>query len=276
MITIFTPPGIGDVYWLLQKILPNTTEGLHIRNPPGKSPIHTRSSFLYNLPGVEKVTADGIPYSELVIRAKQYEMFESEMYLEANTWLEAGNRLDEYLPNFPIQWRLDWKISDGQRQHVQRLLDYDKKNIVVYTSGANNNNSTSTGSAWQAKDWNRLLQNLPIREDVNLIWIGAGYDKDILPMLNFNFNHVLIDENAGLIIELLRNCDGFVSYQSGLSCISVSESIPTFMLYFRKIDKLRFSICPPASIDNRVLYNAPFFDEVQTADLDNWLEEIAQ
>lgn len=103
--------------------------------------------------------------------------------------------------------------------------------------------------------------------DVNLIWIGASYDTDLLKDFRGSFHHVLIDEPADVVVMLLRMCDGFISYQCGLSVISVIEKVPTFMLYFRKIDKLRFGFNPPDGI-----YEAPFFD--YRPDFTGWVKDL--
>ena len=61
MINLYTPSGIGDIYWLLMKIIPNTTEGLHIHVPPGLTDVDKRAHFLKSVQGVEKISMDGMP-----------------------------------------------------------------------------------------------------------------------------------------------------------------------------------------------------------------------
>jgi hypothetical protein len=83
---------------------------------------------------------------------------------------------------------------------------------------------------------------------------------------------VWVDKPADAIIHLLRNCDKFLSYQSGLSCISVAEGISTYMLYFEKLKQLRFTFCPNKSVSNPNIYTADFFNTVKDLDILKWLK----
>lgn len=271
MIQVFSPSGIGDAYWLLMKVLPNTNKRIHLRVPPGNSEVYKRSSFLCSIDRVEKVTADGLPYTALIHKAKEfsYKKIEKVMYLEANTWLESGKHIEDYMPGFINSYRLNWLITKDEYQKAISFFSPSKKNIVIYTSSLQNNRKVKN---WNSDFWKVLISRL--YKSVNLIWIGAEYDSDILEQFKgFNLNTV-INESPGVILSLLRNCTGFISYQSGLSCISVAESIPTFMLYFRHIEKLSYSICPKTSLNNSVLYYRAFFDSVYTTQIESWINSL--
>jgi len=261
MIDLYTPSGIGDIYWVLQKLARTASaqgEKFRIHTPPGSDIKMARGKFLEYIDCVESVTPDGIPYPELIKKAAQfnYKSLEPVMYCEANTWLEDGKRIEQYLPAFPTEFVLNWQVSHESLRKAKKHLLPDKKNIVVYTSGIANNDSNSTGK-WTHKEWFARIADLKQQEDVNLIWIGASYDTDLLQPIKKHFDSIFIDESADVVVMLLRQCDGFISYQSGLSVISVIENIPTFMLYFKKIDKLRHAFNPPS-----VNYSAPFFDDL--------------
>lgn len=262
-IDLYTPSGIGDIYWVLMKLARKANEvgaKFRIHTPPGHDIKMQRGKFLEYIDCVESVAPDGMHYPDLIRKAKQighYTELQPVMYCECNTWLEEGNRIEHYLNAFETEFVLNWQISPEALRRAKSFLRADKKNIVVYTSSVGNNNSSSTGN-WRASDWTPRLKELSQMPDVNLIWVGASYDEDMLRQQidqSFLCRHYLIDEPADVIVQLLRLCDGFISYQSGLSVISVIEKVPTFMLYFRKIDKLRYGFNPPGGN-----YEAPFFD----------------
>jgi hypothetical protein len=274
-IDLYTPSGIGDIYWVLMKLARKANEvgaKFRIHTPPGADIKMARGKFLEFIDCVESVTPDGIPYPALIKKAREigfYTELQPVMYCECNTWLEEGNRIEHYLPAFETEFVLNWQVDHDSLRKAKRYLRADKKNVVIYTSSIANNESTSTGS-WKASDWSSRISELAKMPDVNLIWIGASYDEDMLKQwmdIRFAASHVLIDEPADVIVMLLRMCDGFISYQSGLSVISVIESVPTFMLYFRKIDKLRFAFNPPGGN-----YDAPFFDH--RPDFSGWVQEL--
>lgn len=273
MIDLYTAPGIGDIYWILCKLSRHLSgEKIRIHVPAGDGPKFIRSKFLEFLPFVDSCIADGPQYRDIVKSSKQYDRIESSMTIEVNTWLEEGNRLEDFMPDFEMEYALPWRISEGHKWRAQSYLHSIKKNVVIYTSGIGNNDNPSTGE-WDHKRWAPILWELASRDDVNLIWIGADYDADILDYLKMGDNMIsVINEPSPVIIHLLRCCDKFISYQSGLSCISVMESIPTYMMYFKKIDALRYTFCPDSSLSNRHIYAADFFDDVSIKSVVDWVD----
>lgn len=268
-IDLYTPSGIGDIYWILQKLARTANaQGakFRIHTPPGAGDKFARGKFLEFIDCVESVTPDGIDYKALIPKAKHYSSLESEMLCECNTWLEKGNRLEHYMPDFPTEFVLNWQIGDESKREAQTHIKADKKNIVIYTSGRANNDSASTGK-WTSKDWAPRIKALRADKSLNLIWIGANYDTDLLGEFKECFDSVLIDKPADVVLSLLRLCDGFISYQSGLSCISVVEEIPTMMLYFKKIEALTRTFNPPGGT-----YSPVFFDDMP--DFVEWVKSL--
>ena len=262
-IDLYAPSGIGDVYWLLMKLGDAATaekKKIKIHVPGGDGPKFSRSKFLEFLPFVHSVTADGPQYNDLVKRAKQYERLESVMYCEANTWLESGRHIRDYMPAFPTRFKFEW--PPGGVPDMPRGI----KTIVVYASGKANNDSKSTGR-WMSADWVTLVRKLQGLDGVRLVWIGASYDIDLLPLLKIPDAYV--DAPAPFVLDLLRKADGFISFQSGLSCISVAEGLPTCMLYFRKIEKLVPGIAPGGGE-----YAPFFFDDMPFNAVTQWVKEL--
>jgi len=277
MIKIYTPSGIGDVYWLLMK-LAQTGEKIDIHVPAGNTDTARRSNFLENLDIVNSVNYDSIQFAQLKIKsANMYSSYgklnklPAKMFLECNTWLENGQRIENYLPKLETTYKLNWKINDSDIEEAEKYLKKGKKNVIIYTSSIKNNDGVVTGT-WTAQRWKILIDDIQKNDDINLIWIGARYDADILNLLNID--NILIDSAPGVIIHLLRNCSGFISYQSGLSVISVAEGIPTAMLYFRKIEKMLFTFCPKTSIADRNIYLPLFFDNSPEGELKKWIEKL--
>lgn len=270
MIELYTPSGIGDIYWILQKLARTANaqgEKFRIHTPPGNGAKFERGKFLEFIDCVESVDTAGIPYPKLIEKAQHYDKLEPVMYCEANTWLESGCRLEHYMPAFPTEFVLNWEISLDAIRTASKYMDFSKKNILVYTSGKANNESASTGP-WKPADWVERIKEIR-GPGVNLVWVGAHYDTDILAAYNMPplFDKIMTDEPADVVISALRMCDGFISYQSGLSCISVVESIPTLMLYFRKIEALTRTFHP-----NTGNYLPVFFDEAPR--FKDWVEAL--
>lgn len=260
-IVVYAPPGIGDAYWLLQKL-----QGYDVELRVTESH-HLRAHFLEHIRGVT-VTPAKFTYCRLkkLAATRQRDKVSAVMYWEANQHLEGGSRIEDYKAFLPTKFKLDWVIDKESEAKALKLLKPKVKNILVYASSLNLNTSKGigTGENWGPECWFKILDHLyKTIPDVNVIVLGAGYDNDMALKIEEGFPVTrVIDEPAPVVMTLLRNCDGFISYQSGLSVISVSEGIPTYMIYFDWLTKIQNSFCPKSSINNPKIYKHIHFSEL--------------
>lgn len=278
MLHLFTSPGLGDILWILNKVYDNTDKDIHIHSFSR----HVYSAHLLeNLPKVKKVTQwSGIKaYKEFMKKCQEeYPKYNQlsdlnnidKMYLEMNTHVDNGNRIETFLPNLKTTFELPYQ--DNQLERVKSLYK-DKEYILIYTSALKNNrlDRHHTGS-WNFRNWISIIKSL--RSKYKVVWIGSSFDQDAL---NEVINHTGIDyhlnEPLEFLIPLFRNCKAFLGYQSGLNCITIQEQVPTYMLYFNKLTKLPNAICHPNFINNPKYYYE-YFDNYNVEKLHRWIEEL--
>ena len=285
---VYTPSGVGDTLWVLQKLFPSTTRNFDLytwsrnnKSSPfllGLDRINSVNEFMEPFKGYTryKIKAQE-SYNEYCSKNASYFDEVDEVYLEANTFLENGNRLETFLPILPTQYKLPWKINDEDKKLVD---DYtiDQNVIVLYTSSIQNNKlSKKEMGEWNFQNWIELTKTLfKTYPGIRIAWIGSKHDECALKEFEKEFKGELItyhlDKPATYILPLFRQCKCFISYQSGMSCISMSEDVPTYMMYFNHLDKLPWSICPPSSINNKSIYNPEFFGKSTISDVVNWVE----
>jgi hypothetical protein len=279
-ITLYTNPGIGDAYWALMKVLPY--EDVHLKvvkaNP-------FRSHFLNYLDGVLSVEEFDMNFPTFCKKAAPfYDGYAAtgiapEMYLDLNTPLETGKRIEQYLPNLQTAFRLGWKLTRQGYKKASQFLEPGKKNILLYTSSLKNNARTGC-QGWTYAGWEKVIRN--IYENIshaNVIWLGANYDATILDSLkHFDKMKIAMAEDADTVLQLILNCSCFVSYQSGLSVLSTVNSVPTYMMYFSRLGNLKNSWCPPHSVGNPNLYKPVFFSDVHNnyTDVTNWVSTVTK
>jgi len=263
-VIVYTPPGIGDAYWILMKLLPMAKGPIDIRSSIAEN---DRAHFLNYVKGVKQVKPSNVSFLKLTKMAKRivYPEHKKLMYMEANSHLERGKRIEEYYPHFGTQFKLDWEIGPDA---ITKALSYltGKTNIIVYTSSYKYNTKLREnycGKFWEPSNWSKIISHLyETIPGVNVIWLGAEYDKGMLASLPKDIK-VVVNEPADVVIELLRRCTGFIGYQSGLSIISMMENIPTYMVYFDYLTNLPYTFCPQTHLKNKKLYKPVFFNELQ-------------
>jgi len=262
-VAVYTNPGIGDAYWALMKILPHEEVDLKVV----KCAIY-RSHFLGQLKGVRSVEEFDMSPKAFTLHAASlygsYSGLAPSMYMDMNTYLETGARIENYMPNAfkTTTFNLEWELTKEGGDKAKSFIVPGMKNVIIYTSSARNNTGGSA-APWTPRRWHDVIADLYRKVPyLNLVWIGAYYDTDILPQLDFPQMKVMIAESPEVVIQLLSGADCFITYQSGLSILAVCNSIPTYMLYFNKLDKLRWSWCPPEAVSNRNLYAADLFGDI--------------
>lgn len=254
--TIFTCPGIGDTIWLFQKLI-NQPEKFHWRIGNG-SPQRGHQifellpslveSFEY-IPqlGYKKVKRNGF-------RGK-WAAVPYQFYLEANGHLEAGLRIENFLPDLPTKFILPYNTSLQDSVRAFTLINplTENKYIGIYTSAYSN---ARHWGGWQAEQWLELIRL--IREhDQGYIFviIGASYDvgipEEIMARLNPGDYINTVGEPLSVVVEILKRLDCFIGFPSGLSIINETVGArQTIMFYPNHLAKLINSWPDPERIEN--------------------------
>src|ERR1044072_3525536 len=127
--TIKVCAGIGDSIWILQKLI-NSKEQFHFQIPDG-SP--QRGKPLYDLLPQIAISSEYVPglnYSKLNrdnIQNKKrrwVDVSEKIFALTANSHVEAGMRIEQFLPDLPTSYRLNYMTTAQDAAVADKLL-YD-------------------------------------------------------------------------------------------------------------------------------------------------------
>lgn len=226
-----------------------------------------RCHFLSHIKGVGSVEQESHSFSRLKKLARMhypYTQISPEMYIEVNTWLERGERIEDFMPWLPTTFEMPWVIDGRHKDMAWDLLKDGHNNIVIHTSSLKYNTKKSMIGNWNVGTWKKIVRKLNEEiPDLNIIWLGAQYDLDMLDFLREDFPiTAAVEMPAPVVVSLLKGCTGFLSYQSGLSIISICEHVPTFMIYYDNLRPMAYSFCPPEAINNDQLYKPTYFEDL--------------
>jgi hypothetical protein len=236
--TIKTTPGIGDSLWVIMHII-NAREKFHWQisaSPPqrGKQvfdllPQLGDCQYVpglgYNLIKARNVTKMARTWGR--IRAQSF-------FLEANSHLEAGNRIENFLPDLPTSYTLPFQTQQWATE-IDAAFPYEVPLIGIYASSY----ATSRNwGFWQAKEWFELIDEMyRYLPDAKFVIIGAEWDG---PMADELMNMIAsakipyvntIGQPLGYVIELMKILDYAFYFPSGLGIISGLLSRPSLMFY---------------------------------------------
>jgi hypothetical protein len=242
--TITVQPGIGDAIWALQKLV-NQNEKFHFKIPDG---LPQRGKPLFDLlpqiavsaeytPGLtyKKITRDNIQNT----KKKWNQVKDKEFFLSANEHLEAGRRIEEFFPDLPTSYTLDYATTEQDAQAAIKLL-YDKQKhyIGIYTSAYSN---ARNAGGWTLNEWFKLIRLIHGKNrDICFVIIGASYDVGITEDLIIEMKKAGIcyvnatGKGLGATIEILKRLIYFIGFPSGLSIINETLQKDGVMFYMQK------------------------------------------
>lgn len=242
--TITVQPGIGDAIWVLQKLL-NQPEKFHFKIPDG-SPQRGKALFdLLPQIAVSAEYAPGLTYKKIArenaqaTKKKWSQIKEKEFFLSANEHLEARRRIEDFLPDLPTTYQLDYVTTNKDAETAGKLLYDDSKRYVgIYTSAYSN---ARNAGGWELDQWLKLIKLMHAKNrDICFVLIGASYDVGITETLETELRRLFIPfENTtgqplGVVVEMLKRLLYFIGFPSGLSIINETLAKDGVMFYMKK------------------------------------------
>lgn len=278
---ITLPAGIGDGLWVLQKLV-NTGEKFDFFIPDS-SP--RRGKPLYDLlPQVANSCTykAGLSYKILAKnniqnKRKLWEQIkENSFSLSMNAHLEAGRRIEEFLPDLPVSFQMEYATTNNDVYEAALLLPASPKYIGIYGS-AYKNARHQHYNGYGPHEWFNLIKLLyKGNKDFVFVIIGAEYDTDLATMLmellkeyNIPFVNAMC-RPLGVTIEILKRLFYFIGFPSGLSILNESLGKDGTMFYGHKIAKIINTWADPERIKNGNIKECLFCEPEKIYD---WLKQ---
>lgn len=255
MRTITACPGIGDNIFLFQKLI-NQPEKFHWRISSGSPqrghqifellPQLTESFQYIPDAGYNKVKRHS--YKGKWAKAPQ------NFYLEANSHLETGARIEQFLPDLKTSYVLPYVTSEEAKNTATILKGWTVKTIGIYTSAYSN---ARHWGGWYAKEWLELIGLIQKHDpSYKFVVIGADYDigipEEIMAALKPEDYINTIGQPLPVVLEILKRLDLFIGFPSGLSILNETIGAKkTLMWYPQHLERLINSWPDPERIKNK-------------------------
>jgi len=248
------PTGIGDSVWAIHKI-----QAIRDKNDPdGPIEIYLVGADT----GIDNRALDFVRRFDFVNHAAMkpvaihagslfrpdgtYNYIEDGMYdfgdgvkfcvLIPNAALEHGIRLEDWLPQYEINWKI-WRhfhITDEEREIVHTL---PQPYAVFYPGPLNGNTKDghNRNAIWKPGEWIELGRRIHNELGLNIVTVGAPYDAsyyDLLlaPALNGDepfWTNLIGKTNLGQLWSVTSGAKFVISYQAGVGIISTYLGTPT-------------------------------------------------
>jgi hypothetical protein len=277
---IKTNAGIGDFLWLAMK-LSGAKERFNIRMHNG---IPQRGRQVVDLLPQYFASCEyvpGLPYSVVgprnIQRTKKYwrMIVEQDFFLSANEWLEAGNRIETFLPDLPTSYSLPFQTAEWEE--VVKTDFPGGPYIGIYASAYS---TARNWGFWSEGPWadlcGMMLEYIP---DAAFVLIGAAWDAPLSENLAILLTHdhipfiSTIGKPLGYVIEMMKRLAYGFYFPSGLGILSGLLSRPSVMFYPQSLPRLATTWAHPELIANQTFKECQFCGP---ADIFRWVKNSYQ
>lgn len=255
------PPGIGDVSWLYSKFryLSKLVNRDVIFYSPNQEKCNRSVYFCDLLPDIinggigincnpiGKGIKSNTTIDHIVSMAEN-----SICPLEVNSHLESGKRIEEYIPDLPIDYHYPLDIPQECINKAEGIISGMSRPIIaVYVSGL----KTQTGAQaiWKLHEWSYFLNNVHNNLGGSIVFIGAEYDRERLEQIISGIDagipyNTIIGQHLGAALHELSLCDIMVSYPSGIGILANVLRVPGLMLLWKSVRLLCDTYADPKDL----------------------------
>jgi len=242
-VTLNVCQGIGDTFWVYQKLAPYVN-GIHFRIAHVR---HVSHKLMSRAEGFIRMWPKTLSVTSFMTTHEAYNMLsQGQFYVPrvlqnlgpswyaCNSHLEQGVRLEDIDPHYPPQETVPLQLEP---------IHVPPRYIAVYVSGTTDDGPLATKmGTWSEVQWVEFLER--IHSSVPFLFLGASYDQPILERLARRFgSEVEIDRKPTQVLYMLKHCDFFVGYQSGLNVLADNLDVRQLMLYFPYLQPMLYTWC---------------------------------
>lgn len=283
-ITLNVCQGVGDIFWVYQKFAPHFDEInfciTHVSSGAKKIQ-HRANNFLRLLPKIKNI-------SFRVVSSQIYDKLASSRFSmkEIMEKYQEGERIFDYACNYPLEQGIrieeidsNYKIEESTNIVSENYpLQFNSKEyVVVYVSGTTmQTDVVEKLKLWNPKKWAEFVDGFCKKYNMkkNIVFIGASYDLEasnttceFLSELKYKTS-IVIDSNPANVINILKNSQSFIGYQSGLNIIADNLDVKQVMIYFPYLKNMLYTWCKKKNIGNT------FFASTFDKNIEDVLNEI--
>lgn len=152
-----------------------------------------------------------------------------QLLIEPNQHLEAGKPLADWLPDLPTDYHLRMHTSEEDQARAARLVGHLPRPITCISAASYR--GSEAWKTWQYKEWSPFLRRLHAEVGGSIVLMGGFWD-DLTASLEEDGYPCLVGKTSmGCAVEVLRHCDQFIGFSSGLGMLNVAMWGKTFLLW---------------------------------------------
>lgn len=234
ILKIALPAGIGDNLWIMTKIqsLLEQENADKVSFTVTRDPLKRSADFLRSFSFTENVNYCEYDILEqpVVLGNGCYNYTNTQRnwqnkfdwFCQSNRWLEHGNRLEDWMP----EWKINWNVMKDCYQikdHEKKVASALKKPYCVFYLGPESGNTVcghNCGPLWTPNNWLELGKLCKEDAGLNVIIVGATWDESYFQKyfshMDFDCANLIGCTSINETISILKEAKFVIGYQSGI------------------------------------------------------------
>lgn len=252
-IRVTVPQGVGDIFWVYQKLAPHYSTIDFDLGMVNVNVIEDRSvEIMPMFPKVGKCWRRPMPqddYNELVARKDSFDSVRK-------SW-ESGVASASYSVNRSLEEGVRLEAIDGKEVQWDVPLRTDRAPIPFtrFATLAVSGGTLSVAQVWSVDQWVEFISLLYEKFviDLPLVHIGAEFDRAVMEQVNGKLEKLghrtmmLCNVPFGQKVDALQRTELHIGYQSGLNILAANFDRPQVMVYFNWLPHMRDTWVKPGT-----------------------------
>jgi hypothetical protein len=179
----------------------------------------------------------------------------ANLLLEPNKWLEAGERLEKWLPDLPCEFHYPLTVSAKDRDRAERTVAREmarhpmEHGPVVGISCASYRGAEAW-KTWGIGEWKDMLRRI-----MSIGWrplLLGGHWDDLTYAVAFDLElpDIVGKTNVPQMVHVMGMLDAYIGYSSGMNVIRTVLDKPAMALWPDFQNELRDSWAPPEMLES--------------------------
>ena len=238
-IHIGVPSGIGDISWIISKL---------INAPDCKFVVEVADGWPYRSEDYVKLLDPqkfewggygGFEYRDIVgfEKLNPYNSFKDivdagfgRYLIQPNFHLERGKALAEWLPDLPTSYQYPLNTKEFAGTALARIKHIPRP--ILGLSAASYRGAVAW-KTWERDQWKELIARVLKNTNMQVLLMGGGWDDLTRSLENIHPRvfSVVGQTSFGEAVEIHKSLSGYLGFSSGLGIIRTVLGLPTYMLW---------------------------------------------
>jgi ADP-heptose:LPS heptosyltransferase len=193
--------------------------------------------------------------------------------MEANSHLEQGLRLEDWMPDLPCDFHYELHTSEKDKTRAAELLAGLEE--PLWGISAASYRGSEAWTTWGYDQWSEFLKAFNEKHGGTIILLGGFWDDLTATLADEGYKDLVGKTSVGCMVEVLKRLKGYIGFSSGMGVLRTVLKLPVFMMWPSHQQPLSTSWAPPWMLEEGLYVAMPWQEpKVILHRVNSWVGEM--